>query len=57
MVFLSLEPRDMTRDMSGRLAPICNALTVKSGVLGQRAWRCSRFAKDSVYLSKVLAVA
>jgi hypothetical protein len=57
MVFLSLEPRMMTRDMSGRLAPIYNALTVKPGVPGPEGMTLFGFTENSGYLNEVLAVA
>ncbi|WP_395447108.1 hypothetical protein ACHMW7_19090 [Aminobacter sp. UC22_36] len=57
IVFLSLEPRMMTRDMSGRLAPIYNALTVKPGVPGPEGMTLFGFTENSGYLNEVLAVA
>jgi len=57
IIFLSLEPRVMTRDMSGRLAPIYNALTVKPGVPGPEGMTLFGFSETSGYLNEVLAVA
>lgn len=57
IVFLSLEPRMMTRDMSGRLQPIYNALTVKPGVPGPDGMTLYGFKENSGYLNEVLAVA
>lgn len=57
IIFLSLEPRMMTRDMSGRLAPIYNALTVKPGVPGPEGMTLFGFSENSGYLNEVLAVA
>lgn len=56
IVFLSFEPRVMTRDMSGRLEPIYNALTVKPGVPGPDGLTLFGFAETSGYLNEVLAV-
>lgn len=57
IVFLSLEPRMMTRDMSGRLAPIYSELTVKPGVPGPEGMTLFGFTENSGYLNEVLAVA
>ncbi|GAA4112297.1 hypothetical protein ACFFTN_25440 [Aminobacter aganoensis] len=57
IIFVSLEPRVMTRDMSGRLAPIYNALTVKPGVPGPEGMTLFGFSETSGYLNEVLAVA
>lgn len=57
IVFLSLEPRMMTRDMSGRLQPIYSALTVKPGVPGPDGMTLYGFKENSGYLNEVLAVA
>ena len=57
IIFLGLEPRMMTRDMSGRLAPIYNALTVKPGVPGPEGMTLFGFTENSGYLNEVLAVA
>lgn len=57
IIFLGLEPRMMTRDMSGRLAPIYNALTVKPGVPGPEGMTLYGFRENSGYLNEVLAVA
>ncbi|PWK65812.1 hypothetical protein [Aminobacter sp. AP02] len=57
IIFLGLEPRMMTRDMSGRLAPIYNALTVKPGIPGPEGMTLFGFRENSGYLNEVLAVA
>lgn len=57
IIFLSFEPRVMTRDMSGRLAPIYNNLTVKPGVPGPDGVTLFGFTENSGYLNEVLAVA
>lgn len=57
IIFLSLEPRVMTRDMSGRFAPIYSALTVKPGVPGPEGMTLFGFRENSGYLNEVLAVA
>lgn len=57
IIFLGLEPRMMTRDMSGRLEPIYNALTVKPGVPGPEGMTLFGFRENSGYLNEVLAVA
>lgn len=56
IVFLTLEPRVMTRDMSGRLDPIYTALTVKPGVPGPEGMTLLGFTETSGYLNEVLAV-
>lgn len=56
ILFLSLEPRVMTRDMSGRLDPIYTALTVKPGVPGPEGVTLFGFTETSGYLNEVLAV-
>ncbi|WP_269930067.1 hypothetical protein [Aminobacter sp. HY435] len=56
IVFLSFEPRVMTRDMSDRLDPIYNALTIKPGVPGPEGVTLFGFTETSGYLNEVLAV-
>ncbi|MDG4889028.1 hypothetical protein [Mesorhizobium sp. WSM4887] len=57
IIFLSFEPRMMSRDMSGRFAPIYSALIVKPGTPGPGGTRLYGFAEKSGYLNEVLAVA
>lgn len=57
IVFLTFEPRTMKRDMSGRLGPIYDALTVKPGVPGPNGTTLFGFTESSGYLNEVLAVA
>lgn len=57
IIFLSFEPRMMARDMSGRLGPIYDALTVKPGVPGPDGMTLFGFSGTSGYLNEVLAVA
>ncbi|TIR88603.1 hypothetical protein, partial [Mesorhizobium sp.] len=57
IIFLSFEPRMMSRDMSGRFAPIYSALIVKPGTPGPGGTTLYGFAEKSGYLNEVLAVA
>ncbi|AZO30236.1 hypothetical protein [Mesorhizobium sp. M1B.F.Ca.ET.045.04.1.1] len=57
IIFLSFEPRMMSRDMSGRFAPIYSALIVKQGTLGPSGTTLYGFTEKSGYLNEVLAVA
>lgn len=57
IIFLSFEPRMMSRDMSGRLQPIYRALTVQPGVPGPEGMTLYRFRENTGYLDEVLAVA
>ncbi|MDX8440062.1 hypothetical protein [Mesorhizobium australafricanum] len=57
IVFLSFEPRMMSRDMSGRFAPIYSALIEKPGTPGPGGTTVYAFAEKSGYLNEVLAVA
>ncbi|RWH31921.1 hypothetical protein [Mesorhizobium sp.] len=57
IIFLSFEPRMMSRDMSGRFAPIYSALIVKPGTPGPGGATLYGFAEKSGYLNEVLAVA
>ncbi|MET3592890.1 hypothetical protein ABID26_002278 [Mesorhizobium shonense] len=57
IIFLSFEPRMMSRDMSGRFAPIYSALIVKPGTLGPSGTTLYGFTEKSGYLNEVLAVA
>ncbi|RWG16436.1 MAG: hypothetical protein EOQ55_20970 [Mesorhizobium sp.] len=57
IIFLSFEPRMISRDMSGRFAPIYSALIVKPGTPGPGGTTLYGFAEKSGYLNEVLAVA
>lgn len=57
IIFLSFEPRMMSRDMSGRFAPIYSALIVKPGTPGPGGTTLYGFTEKSGYLNEVLAVA
>jgi hypothetical protein len=56
IVFLSFEPRMMSRDMSGRFAPIYSALIVQPGKPGPGGTTLYDFSEKSGYLNEVLAV-
>ncbi|MER8836117.1 hypothetical protein [Mesorhizobium sp. M0909] len=57
IVFLSFEPQMMSRDMSGRFAPIYSALIAKPGTPGPSGTTLYAFSEKSGYLNEVLAVA
>ncbi|MDX8480965.1 hypothetical protein RFN28_21260 [Mesorhizobium sp. VK24D] len=57
IIFLSFEPRMMSRDMSGRFTPIYSALIVKPGRPGPGGTTLYGFTEKSGYLNEVLAVA
>jgi len=57
IVFLSFEPKMMSRDMSGRFAPIYSALIEKPGTPGPGGTMIYAFTEKSGYLNEVLAVA
>ncbi|TIW33090.1 MAG: hypothetical protein E5V62_22220 [Mesorhizobium sp.] len=57
IVFLSFEQQMMSRDMSGRLAPIYSALIVQPGTSGPGGTTLYGFTEKSGYLNEVLAVA
>ncbi|TPN29031.1 hypothetical protein FKO01_19900 [Mesorhizobium sp. B2-3-3] len=56
IIFLSFEPRMMSRDMSGRFAPIYSALIVKPGIPGPGGTTVYGFNEKSGYLNEVLVV-
>lgn len=56
VLFLSFEPRMMSRDMSGRLEPIYRALIEPAGQPGPAGLSLHAFAEKSGYLNEVLAV-
>ncbi len=56
IVFLSFEPRMMSRDMSGRLEPIYAPLLVRPGKPGPGGTMLYAFEEKSGYLDEVLAV-
>ena len=57
ILFLSLEPRMMSRDMSGRFEPIYRSLIAYPGTAGTGRVSMHEFRPDSGYLNEVLAVA
>lgn len=57
LVYLSFEPRAMSRDMSGRFDPIYRSLIVSPGVPGGGDVLLYGFTEKSGYLGEVLAVA
>jgi hypothetical protein len=57
IVFVSFEPRMMTRDMSGRFEPIYRSLTDTPGERGPAGITYFNFSKKSGYVNEVLAVA
>ena len=57
ILFLSFEPRMMSRDMSGRFAPIYSALITQPGAPGPGGTTLYAFTEKSGYLNEALAVA
>lgn len=57
IVFLSFEQQTMSRDMSGRFAPIYSALIAQPGTPGPGGTTLHGFTEKSGYLNEVLAVA
>lgn len=57
IIFLSFEQQMMSRDMSGRFAPIYSALIVQPGTPGPGGTTLFGFTEKSGYLNEVLAVA
>lgn len=57
IIFISFREQAMSRDMSGRLAPIYNALISKPGVPGPGGITFYAFKEKSGYLNELLAVA
>ena len=57
IIFLSLEERMMSRDMSGRFDPIYRALIVPKGKAGPSGIGLFDFNEKSGYMNEVLAVA
>jgi hypothetical protein len=56
IIFLSFEPQMMSRDMSGRFAPIYGALIVQPGIPGPGGTTVYGFKEKSGYLNEVLVV-
>ncbi|UDL90970.1 hypothetical protein LGH82_06715 [Mesorhizobium sp. PAMC28654] len=56
IIFLSFEPRMMSRDMSGRFAPIYSALIVQPGTAGPGGTTVYAFNEKSGYMNEVLVV-
>jgi hypothetical protein len=57
IIFLSFEERMMSRDMSGRFAPIYSSMIVRPGMSGPGGVTLYEFNRKSGYLNEVLAVA
>ncbi|MGE0279644.1 MAG: hypothetical protein AB7P20_03375 [Rhizobiaceae bacterium] len=57
IVFLTFEEASMSRDMSGRLAPIYNELIDRPGAAGVGGLTIYDFSEKSGYLDEMLAVA
>jgi hypothetical protein len=57
IIFVSFRERTMSRDMSGRLAPIYDTLIEKPGTAGPSGLTIHAFRAGSGYLNEVLAVA
>lgn len=57
IIFVSFRERSMSRDMSGRMAPIYNSLIRSPGVAGPGGSTLYNFKEKSGYLNEVLAVA
>ena len=57
IIFLSFEQQMMSRDMSGRFAPIYSALIAQPGTPGPGGTTLYGFTEKSGYLNEVLAVA
>lgn len=57
IVFVSLEPRTMSQDMSGRFAPIYRNLIEPDGRSGPAGLEIHRFTAESGFADEVLAVA
>jgi hypothetical protein len=56
IIFVSLEPAMMSRDMSGRFAPIYSTMIVKPGVPGPVGAMLYGFTEQSGYMNEVLVV-
>ncbi len=57
IIFVSFRERTMSRDMSGRLAPIYNSLITKPGIPGPGGSILYSFKENSGYMNEILAVA
>lgn len=57
LVFMSFEPKMMSRDMSGRFAPIYSSLVAQPGKPGPGGLVIYGFTEKSGYLNETLAVA
>lgn len=56
LVFVTIEPRMMSRDMSGRFEPIYRSLVAEPGTPGEGGSLLHDFTEKSGYLGEVLAV-
>jgi hypothetical protein len=57
ILFLSFEPRTMSRDMSGRFEPIYRSVVAEPGVAGENGMTLYGFKPETGYLNETLAVA
>lgn len=57
IIFLSFEPRMMSRDMSGRLEPIYRSMLVSPGIQGPGNTHLYAFDEKSGYINESLVVA
>jgi hypothetical protein len=57
IIFAAFEPRMMSRDMSGRFAPIYRSMIVPPGTAGPGGTTLYAFVEKSGYLNEMLAVA
>lgn len=57
IIFAAFEPRMMSRDMSGRFAPIYSSMIVQPGTPGPGGVTLHAFTEKSGYLNEMLAVA
>jgi hypothetical protein len=57
IIFLSFEQQMMSRDMSGRFAPIYSALVTQPGTPGPNGVTLYNFKEKSGYLNEILAAA
>lgn len=57
IIFLSFEPRMMSRDMSGRLEPIYRSMLVAPGQPGPGGTQVYEFSEESGYLNERLVTA
>jgi hypothetical protein len=56
LIFVSFEERQMSRDMSGRLAPIYNSLIERSASISEAGLAGHRFRAETGYVDEVLFI-